>query len=445
MSSEDLLGTANRALALVADGAKKDGRTNAEVKVDVRRRAAANVRFARNEATTAGESDETTVSVSLALGQRHASSAINQTDEDSLRALASRVLAMAKLAPEDPERMPLLGAQTYANVPSGYDDALASLSPGDRAAVAARAIARGDAAKVQIAGFFERDASDHAMVTSAGLSARHRATQAAYTVTARTPDGTGSGWGGREAHRAADLEDDALAATAIDKATRSANAKPLAPGKYTVILEPQAVYELLSFMLGQMSQRASDEGRSFFAGKVGQKIFSDLVTLKSDPTDPVTPGAPFDGDGLPLAAHPWIVDGKVVKLSVSRFWAKKKGLEPTGSPSVHRLAGGKAASIDELVKGTKRGLLVTRFWYNRMLEPQTITVTGLTRDGVFLVENGKIVGPVANFRYNESPVTMLKNVDALTKGTTRVVAGGIWHVPALRTHEFTMASASAAV
>jgi predicted Zn-dependent protease len=445
MSAEELQGIASRALALVVETAKKDGRANAEAKVDVRRRASANVRFARNEATTSGESDETTVSVSLALGQRHASSSVNQADDASLKALADRVLAMAKLAPEDPERMPVLGTQTYAQVANGYDEALAAMSPGDRAAIASRAIARGDAAKVQIAGFFERDASEHVMMTSAGLKAHHRSTQAAYTVTARTQDGTGSGWGGREAFRAGDLDDEALATTAIDKAVRSAAAKSVPPGKYTVILEPQAVFELLTFMLGQMSQRSADEGRSFFAGKVGQKIFSDLVTLKSDPSDPLTPGSPFDGDGLPLATHNWIEAGKVGKLSVSRFWAKKKGLEPTGSPSVHRLSGGKAASIDELVKGTKRGLLVTRFWYNRMLEPQTITVTGLTRDGVFLVENGKVTGPVSNFRYNESPVTMLKNVDALTKATTRVIAGGVWHVPALRTHEFTMASASAAV
>jgi predicted Zn-dependent protease len=227
--------------------------------------------------------------------------------------------------------MPLLGQQSYAPGPSAYDDALAAIGPKERAAIVGRAVARGDAAKVQIAGFYERETHEHVMQNSAGLIARHRETSASYTVTARTSDGTGSGWSGREAHRAGDLEDELLASTAIDKAIRSAGAKVLPPGKYTVILEPQAVYEMLAFLVGAMDQRSADEGRSFFAGKVGQKLFADFVTLRSDPRDSLTPGSPFDGDGLPLTTQPWISEGRVNKLHVSRFWAKKKNLEPTGS------------------------------------------------------------------------------------------------------------------
>lgn len=446
MAGEDMAALAGRALGIALDVVKRDGQPDAEVQVDVRRRAAANVRFARNEATTSGESDEVIVATSIGIGQRHASTWVNQTDEKSLAALAGRALAMAKLSPQDPEKMPLLGPQTYGPVPSAFDDALANLAPTERAAIAQRAVAKGDAAKVQIAGFFEREASEAVTQNSAGLVARHRETSAQYTVTARTPDGTGSGWGGREAYRASELEDDLLSSTAIDKAVRSAGAKALPPGKYTVILEPQAVFEMLAFLVGQMDQRSADEGRSFFAGKSGQKLFADFVSLRSDPADSLTPGAPFDAEGLALGSHPWIVDGRVTKLSVSRYWAKKKDLQPTGNQSVFHLSGGKAESTGELVRGTKRGLLVTRFWYNRMLEPQSVMITGLTRDGVFLVEDGKVTGPVANFRYNESPVTVLRNVDAMTRATSRVVAyGGVWHVPALRTHEFTMASPSAAV
>jgi predicted Zn-dependent protease len=443
--SQDLRALAARALAIATDVARRGGRSDAEVKVDVRRRAAANVRFARNEATTAGESDEVTVTVGVALGQRHASASVNQIDDRTLAGLAGRARAMAELSPEDPEKMPLLPAQTYAAVPGAYDEALATMGPADRAAVAHRAVTRGDEAGVQIAGFLEREATEHVIASSAGLLAQHRASSAEYTVTARTPDGRGSGWAGREAQRAGEIDDDALARTAIDKAVRSAAAKPLAPGKYTVILEPQAVHELLVFLVGQMDQRSADEGRSFFADKAGAKLFADRVTLRSDPTSELTPGAPFDHEGLPLAPHAWIEDGRVGRLHVSRYWARKKNLQPTGSHAVHHLSGGDAASIDDLVKGTKRGLLVTRFWYNRMLEPQSIMVTGLTRDGVFLVEDGKVTSPVANFRYNESPVTVLRNVDAMTRTTTRVVSGSVWHVPALRTHAFTMASASAAV
>jgi predicted Zn-dependent protease len=445
MATEDIAELASRALGIALDVTRRDGNPDAEVNVDVRRRGAANVRFARNEATTSGQSDEVTVSVWVGIGQRQASTSGNQTDEKSLSTLAARALTMAKLAPQDPEKMPLLGPQKYMPVPSAFDDRLAVMGPPDRASIAGRAVARGDQANVQIAGFFKREMAEVAMRNSAGLVARHRGTSAEYTVTARTPDGAGSGWAGREVYRASDLEDHALASTAIDKAVRSAGAKPLPPGKYTVILEPQAVFEMVSFLVGQMDQRLADEGRSFFSGKVGEKLFADFVSLRSDPADPLTPGAPFDGDGLPLASTPWIVDGRVNKLAVSRYWAKKKNVEPTGRHGVFRLSGGKAEGIDELIRGTKRGLLVTRFWYNRMLEPQTVTITGLTRDGVFLIEDGKVTSPVANFRYNESPVTVLKNVDAMTRATSRTVSGSVWHVPALRTHEFTMASPSAAV
>jgi predicted Zn-dependent protease len=149
---------------------------------------------------------------------------------------------------------------------------------------------------------------------------------------------------------------------------------------------------------------------------------------------------------MPLRPQQWIEAGRAKQLHVSRYWAQKKDVAATGRHHVYRLSGGQAASVDELVRGTKRGLLVTRFWYNRMLEPQTIMMTGLTRDGLYLVEDGKITAPVTNFRYNESPVTMLKNVDAMTRATTRTPSfGGSWYVPALRTHEFTMASPSAAV
>lgn len=444
--SEDIAALCARAIGIAEDVLARDGAGAADVRVDVYRNASANVRFARNEPTTSGESDETHVSCWVAFGMRHASSTINQVDDASIRGVAQRALAMARLAPEDPEKMPVLGPQVYAAVPTAWDDALAAMSPGDRAAIPARAIARADAAGVKIAGFFQRDAVEHAMQTSSGLVARSRSTTASYTVTARTADDGGSGWAGREAWRAGDLEDDHLAAVAIDKASRSASPKPLPPGKYTVILEPQAVAEMLSFMVNEMDQRSADEGRSFFAGKVGQKLFPDFVSLRSDPADLLTPSAPYDHEGFPLTTFPWIVEGRVNKLRVSRYWARKKGLEPTGDPRMFHLTGGQVDGIEDLLKGVKRGLLVTRFWYNRMLEPQSLTITGLTRDGLFLVEDGKVTGPVTNFRYNESPITVLRNVDAMTRETVRVPGvDGTWHVPALRTSDFTMASPSAAV
>jgi predicted Zn-dependent protease len=437
----ELGSVAENVLAVASQVAK-----GAEVFTNVQRTRSANVRFAKNEMTTSGEYDEVTVGVSIALGKRHAGTSTNQTDPASLKALVERAVTMARLSPEDPETMPLLPPQTYAKALSAFDMKLAAMGPADRAAVATRAIAEGDGKKVQIAGFFRREILEQATRSSTGLSAANRETLGNYTVTARTPDATGSGWGGRAVHRAADLDDVLLSRTAIDKALRSASPRAIPPGKYTVILEPQAVAEMLMYLVGEMDARSADEGRSFFTGKVGKKVVADFVSLRSDATDPETPSAAFDGEGMPLAPQSWIDGGVVKDLFVSRYWAQKQGTKPTGNHEVFKLSGGKAESIDELVRGTKRGLLVTRFWYNRMLEPQTVMLTGLTRDGLFLVEDGKVTAPVTNFRYNESPITVLKNVDAMTRKTIRTASyEGKWHVPALRTHEFTMASSSAAV
>ncbi|MBS2014947.1 MAG: TldD/PmbA family protein [Deltaproteobacteria bacterium] len=442
MSGETVDQIADRVIAAAVAATPKGG----EVRVVVGREAAANVRFARNEITTGGERDETTVNIAVLLGTRQAWTSTNQTDAASVAATIERALLMARLSPEDPETMPVLPAQTYRPVPPSYDERLAAMGPAERAAVAARAIATGDAKKVQIAGFFERHASATAIRTSRNLAAGQRSTEASYTVTARTTDASGSGWAGRETHRLADLDDAALAETAVKKALASASPRPIPTGKYTVILEPQAVAEMLSFLVGAMDRRAADEGRSYFTGKIGQKLFAGDVSLRSDPFDPLTPAAPFDHEGLALSPQSWIEGGVAKDLFVSRYWAEKKGLAPTGHHRVHQLSGGTATSTEELLAGVKRGLLVTRFWYNRMLEPQTVMITGLTRDGLFLVEDGRITAPVTNFRYNESPVNVLKTLDGMTKATVRVpMWNGIWHVPAVRAHDFTMASPSAAV
>ena len=433
-----LVTVAERALEI----AQKVAGKQAEIRAEMRVTEAGNVRFARNAITTSGAGTEMSIGLTIKLGHRQAHASTNQGDEPALRSLAERALAMAKLAPEDPEAMPFLPPQKYLSVPSANDEAVRLMDARARAAVAARACAAGDAANVWIAGFLERGANRRVVATSTGLSVGIHTTSIGYTTTARTKDGTGSGWAGRESFSAADVDDAALSKTAIEKARASASPKPLAPGKYTVVLEPAAVKEMLGFMLGSMNQRDADEGRSYFTNKVGEKLFPDTVTLRSDSTSPETPEAPFDDEGFALQPQSWIEKGVVKQLEVSRFWGAKVGKAPTGSQNVFHLAGGTANGIDELVRGTKRGLLVTRFWYTRMLEPQTVMLTGLTRDGVFLIEDGKITQPVQNFRYNESPVNVLKNVEAMTRETFRY---GEMRIPALRTREFTMASVSAAV
>jgi predicted Zn-dependent protease len=438
----DLARTLDRVLEIA-----KATAPDAEALVQVEASRDANTRFARNEITTDGDVDETEVHVRLVVGQRHAEATTNQTDDASLRAVVERALAMVRLAPPDPESMPVLGPQRYVSSPPCFDPATAALGAAERAAAAHAAIAAAEAGSLRAAGYYEHSARTTALKTSAGLYAEHAQTSASLTVTARTLDPGGSGWGMALSHRASEIDPGQIARVATQKALASARPQPLDPGRYTVVLEPAAVGELLGFFSSSLDARSADEGRSFFSRpgggtKLGEKLFADSVTLRSDPTDAGTPGAPFDGDGFPLAPTTWVDRGTLTNLSYSRYWARKQSRPPTGDHAVVQLSGGSAASQEELVRGVKRGLLITRFWYTRWVDHQSMLITGLTRDGVFLIEDGQITRPVNNFRFNESPVAMLRNVEAMTQKTVRA---GRLRVPALRTAEFNLASRSDAV
>jgi predicted Zn-dependent protease len=406
----------------------------------------ANTRFARNEITSSGDVDETTVTIDVAIGKRHAATSTNQTDPASLRRAAETAARLAAIAPEDPERMPVLGPQKYAPVPSAFDAATDKLAAPARVEVAKAAIAAAKAAGVVVAGYYEHAGNADALYTSAGLFAYHPSTYAYSSMTARSTDGTGSGWAERFSRKAQGIDGPALAKIAVDKAVRSQKPKRLEPGRYSVVLEPAAVETMMFFLLGSMDARDADEGRSFFSKpgggtKVGDKLFSDPIEITSDPADRENPSAPFDDEGFPLAPVTWIDKGAIARLAISRYWAQKTGKKATGEAQSFHLKGG-TDTIEKLIAGVKRGVLVTRFWYANMVEPQTLLCTGLTRDGTFLIENGQVTAPVNNFRFNESPITVLKNVDGMTPS---VVTGSSWRVPAIRTHEFNLASISEAV
>lgn len=422
----------------------------AEVEVTLTVIRAANTRFARSEITSTGDSEDTALDIDVAYGKRHASVTVNQLAPTSLREAVARAGALARIAPEDPEQMPLLPPQTEPVSAPRWDNATAALDTGARARAAGQAIAAGRERGVDVAGFFSHHASMTILGNSAGLRTALQSTEAALSMTARTTDGAGSGWAGLQSIKAGELDAAALAHTAIEKAVRSQKPRQLQPGKYQVVLEPAAVGELLAFLIGALGARQADEGRSFFAkpgggSKIGDKIFGESVRLTSSPADPLAPADPHDGDGMPVAPTAWIENGVLKNLHYTRYWAAKQGKTAMGHPSRFHLHGGRAASIDELVKGIDRGVLVTRFWYIRSLDPQTVLCTGLTRDGVFLVEKGEIVGPVNNFRFNESPVKMLANVEAMTEATWRTPASASLRVPAIRTAEFNLASTSEAV
>ncbi len=221
-----------------------------------------------------------------------------------------------------------------------------------------------------------------------------------------------------------------------------------------MILEPQAVGDLVQLVAFYLDARQADEGRSPFVkkdggNKIGEKIVDERVTIFSDPNDPQLLSQPFDGQGLPLARQVWIENGVLKQLTYSRFWAKKQGKTPTGFPQSLKMAGG-TTSLDEMIRSTPRGILVTRFWHIRLVDPQTVLLTGLTRDGTFLIEQGRLKYAIKNFRFNETPVKMLNNIEAMSPtvritGSERFGAGNPVLAPALKVRDFAFTSLSDAV
>lgn len=428
-------------------GIAKRATAGADVELSLRHTQRGQTRFAVNAVTTAAEVETIKLELRVSYGQRSAAVSVSQLDAGTVREAAERGARLAKIAPEQPERMPLLGPQKYQVHPGTVDSALRGAAPALRAEAARAAIARAEASKVVIAGFVEHADTSASIASSAGLSGFFEHTRAGFDCTARTPDGTGSGWAGSHSSRWADLDIANHAATAIDKAVKARAPRKLEPGRYTVVLEPAAVAELLGAMVESLHLRTAEEGRSFFSKpggetRIGETLWPGLITLRSNPADVALPSVPWSGESLPLTAATWIDTGKLERLAVSRYWAKQKNLAPFAYPRTFELAGGDATPA-QLVAGVKRGVLITRFWYLNYLDPNTLLSTGLTRDGTFLIENGEIVGPVNNFRFNESPHTMLRNCDGLANSVIPPVFEA--RVPALRTHEFNLASISEAV
>jgi predicted Zn-dependent protease len=411
-----------------------------------------NTRFAANQLSTSGGVENAQVGVQSHFGPKHAVVSTNDVSEESLRRVVQQSEALARLAPDDPESMPPLPAQQYAPV-NAYFESTAALSPGDRAraALAALEITRAADSGVEAAGYIVTSASSFAIGNKAGLYAYHRATSANYTLTVRTGDGTGSGWAGADERDWTRLDFRAVAARAIEKARLSRSPVAVEPGRYTVIMEPQAVGDLVQVMAFAIDARAADEGRSAFASpnggtKIGERVVDPRITISSDPADPDLLGAPFDGQGLPLGRQLWIENGVLRQLVYSRFWARRQNRQPTGFPTTIKLQGGDQ-SVEQLVASTDRGLLVTRLWYLRQVDPRTILYTGLTRDGTFLVEGGRITRAVRNFRFNDSPLFMLNNLEALgrTQRLAGTEAGGNIVMPSLKAREFNFTSLSEAV
>ena len=427
--------------------------TSDQARVNLRSGVEGNTRFAANQMTTAGDVTDASVTVTSAFGRRVASATTNRLDEDSLRRVVESSERMARLVPEDPEYLGELEAGDIPE-PEAFFPSTANLDAARRGQVVSRLLEPARERGLDASGFLVFRASAQAVTTSRGLFAYHPSTLATLTTTVRTPDGTGSGWagvGGNDWDRVDAVE---AGRTAVRKAEASRDPEPVEPGRWTVILEPTAVGNMVNLLMGQLSARQAAEGRSFFGvgdgeTRIGERFVDPRVTIYSDPLDPDLFTAPFSGEGLANRRMVWVKDGVLHNLVYDRYWAEQEAREPTGFPAGYKMEGGDS-TVDEMIASTERGLLVTRFWYIRAVDPRTILNTGLTRDGTFLIENGRITRPVQNLRWNESPVQMLNNVE-MVGPAVRVNASGSGDlganvvVPPLKVRDFTFTSVSDAV
>ncbi|WP_158827124.1 TldD/PmbA family protein [Mucilaginibacter lacusdianchii] len=411
----------------------------------------ANIRYARNSVSTSGSVGRNSLAVSSAFGKKLGIATINEFDDASLEKVVRRSEELAQLAPENPEYMPFLGPQAYDAPGKTFVQSTADMTPKQRADMVQQSLQVAKDSNLTAAGFLENSTGFSAIMNSKGLFAYNAGTDINLSVSLRTQDGTGSGYATRGFNDASKMDTLAFTKIAAQKASRSSGAKALEPGKYTVILEPAAGIVLLEQLYGSLDARSADEGRSFLSlpgGKtrLGEKLVDERVNIYSDASNPDLPAQTWAGDGQPLKKVNWIEKGVVKNLSYSRYWAQKKGVPSMPGPANIIMDGG-TQSLEDLIKSTEKGILVTRLWYIRPVDPKTLLYTGLTRDGTFYIENGQIKFPVKNFRFNESPIIMLNNLEALGK-SERTISGESGEnalIPPMKIRDFTFSSLSDAV
>ncbi|MCG3162474.1 MAG: hypothetical protein JMDDDDMK_03729 [Acidobacteria bacterium] len=370
-------------------------------------------RFAANSFTTGGASENTSVALTVWIAKKKGLATTNDLSDGALRAMAEEAERIARISPVDREYLPTLGAQAY-RATGGYTAATEQAAPANRAKAIAEIIAAGGKDSMQLAGLHQAIDTATASVTKNGNFFYDRKSRVTLSATARTQTGDGSGYFSRSHFDAAKLDTAMIARTAIQKALASRSPQTLDAGAYTVILEAQAVADLLRILRFVLDARGAEEGRSAFSApggktRLGEKMFDERVNIISDPAHPDAPDAPATAEDVP-AEKLWIVrNGVLESLAYSRYWAQQKGKAPTLGPVLNTILTSSAAPVklDEMIASTERGLLVSRFWYYRPVDMRTLTFTGLTRDGLWLIEGGKIKRAARNFRFNQSLIEML--------------------------------------
>jgi PmbA protein len=395
--------------------AKSTGAEETEVHVD--ETADSLTRFANNAIHQNVAERGLNVSIRTVVDHRTARATTNRVDEDSLRAAIAASLSLAHSQPKDPHLLPLPGKQRYRKVSRFLKDT-AALTPEERARAVRRAcdlaIQNGQVA----AGIFASGLQQSALGNSRGLFAAYRETHAEFSITML--ENPAASWAKANAASVRAFDPQKLAQRASEKAHLAVEARELPPGRYTVVLEPAAVLDLVGFLFYDFAATALQDKRSCLNGRVGKPLFGKNISITDDAYHPLQLGAPFDGEGMPRQQVQLVDRGVPKNLVYARSTAKSAGKKPTGhgfalpneygeAPMNLVFAGGDS-SLEKMVASTDRGLLVTRLWYIREVDPYEKVMTGMTRDGLFLVEKGRVTAAVRNFRFNQSILEMLRNV-----------------------------------
>jgi predicted Zn-dependent protease len=377
-------------------------------------------RFANNAIHQNVAERGVTVSVRTVVDGRTARATTNRTDEDALRGAIESSLSLAHSQPKDPHLLPLPGKQHYRKV-NRFIKSTAAVTPEARARAVRRAcdlaVENGQVA----AGIFATGEGQSALGNSRGLFASYRETHAEFSITMQ--EQPAASWAKANSADVRAFDTQALAKRASEKAHLATSAQELPTGPYTVILEPSAVLDLVGFLFYDFAATALQDKRSCLTERMGKQLFGKNIGITDDAYHPLQLGSPFDGEGLPRKRVALVENGVPRNLVYSRKSAQAAGKKPTGhgfalpneygEAPMNLVFQGGDSSVEKMVSATDRGLLVTRLWYIREVDPYEKVMTGMTRDGLFLVEKGKVTTAVRNFRFNQSLLEMLSNVDLL--------------------------------
>lgn len=421
----------DQALSLVENVIKQSGADGIVVKLSAGEEFLS--RFSENQISQNISKTRFNLSITSYFGNRSASSSTTDLDPNAITQAIRTSEELARIAPADPEWVPLLEPQDYEERTPAFDQATAMLSPLERGEILQRVCQKSATAGVEGSGTLSTEAYLRVVGNSRGLLACNQLTEADFSYTARIEDG--SSWSQRTAFAVNQLPIDSLTDQLIDRALASRRPREVSLGTYPVVFDGAAFADLLSWVIWNLDARAADEGRSFMSrtdemgnsagNRLGEALFSPLVQVRRDPGHSLLQLGTFCSDGLSNRYLEVIQNGIPQTLQYSRYWASQQGKAPTGSLTPIVMEGGDQ-SLADLIAQTERGILVSRSWYVRYVNPRTLVVTGMTRDGTFWIEDGQIAYPIKNLRFNQSLPEMLREVDALSavqRYGSRVVPG----------------------